>query len=61
VLALRTAARDSMYMTLGKAELASLALSHGNADVERGFSTTKKVVIADCPNFVKVPSMLSVF
>jgi len=47
VLAMRTAAGDLKYKTLGKAVMASLALSHGNADAERGFSTNKKVVTAD--------------
>jgi len=61
VLAVGTAAGDPMYKTLGKAEMASLALSHGNADAERGFSTNKKVVTADRPDFMKVPSTLSVF
>ena len=43
----RTAAGDLKYKTLGKAVMASLALSHGNADAERGFSANKKVVTAD--------------
>ena len=47
LLLLRTAAGDLKYKTLGKAVMASLALSHGNADAERGFSTNKKVVTAD--------------
>jgi len=47
VLAMRTAAGDLKYKTLGKAVMASLALSHGNADAERGFSANKKVVTAD--------------
>ena len=46
VLAMRTAAGHLKYETLGKVVMASLALSHGNADAERGFSTNKKVVTA---------------
>ena len=38
VMAIRTAAGDLKYKTLGKVLLAGLALSHGNADAERGFS-----------------------
>lgn len=47
VLAMRTATGDLKYKTLGKAVMASMALSHGNADAERGFSTNKRVVTAD--------------
>ena len=47
VLAMRTAAGDLKYKTLSKVVMASLALSHGNADAERGFSTNKNVVTAD--------------
>ena len=43
---MRTAAGHLKYETLGKVVMASLALSHGNADAERGFSTNKKVVTA---------------
>ena len=59
MLALKTAPGDSMYKTLGKAEMASLALSHGNSDAEMDFSTNKKVVAADQPDFMKVPPVLS--
>jgi len=46
-MAMRTAAGDLKYKTSGKVVMAGLALSHGNADSERGFSTNKKVVTAD--------------
>ena len=47
MLAVRTRAGDLKYKTLDKAVMASLALSHGNADAERGLSTNSKVVTAD--------------
>jgi len=46
-MAMKTAAGNLKYKTLGKAVMASLALSHGNADAKRGFLTNKKVVTAD--------------
>ena len=49
MLAMRTAVGDmKTYKTFVKAVMASLALSHGNSDAERGFSTNKKIVTADC-------------
>ena len=45
VLAMRNG--NFRYQTLGKVVMASLALSHGNADVERGFSTIKRLITTD--------------
>jgi hypothetical protein len=44
VLQMRTLTGALKYETLGKVVMATLALSHGNADAERSFSFNKKVV-----------------
>ena len=47
LLAMRNFAGNFKYQTLGKVVMASLALSHGNADVERGFLTNKRLIPTD--------------
>ena len=44
---MKNIAGNLKYHTLGKVVMASLALSHGNADVERGFSSNKRLITTD--------------
>lgn len=56
VLKIRNVLGALKYETLGKVAMAGLSLAHGNADVERGFSTNKRLITTDrvrlCPETV---------